>query len=416
MPRFLTLAAVVLIACTAAADDLPRFPIEKISIEGTKYASASIVVAESRLVEGKDYSEPELRDAVARINRLPFVLHTDFRLEKGSARGLYTLVITIEETKPLFVRYRSLNSFIAGRQYRGDPREPIDEDKFYNVLFRGHNEYTTAGARMFVGKSGVAHASVDYGDRNRFGLGYTHYDVFGTRASLSALVRYHEYSFDFPEGFGAIGRRDLSFTDHLEYELAAAVPLSGNHALRASWARATYPIPSQAIDPVTGRPAGELRIIRFIDDRPTLSWIYDSTNDPTFPTRGTRAAAGVNFQKARRYPDWRKGWLQQYEVGARRYWELTPRNSASAGATAVTRYSNDLREYQIRFGYGADLWGRNRSLRHGDLRFELDLARNFLDYPDDVSYGVGTAAFAFRNAWGVVRLEFEYTGWRRGYP
>ena len=68
----------------------PNFFIEKIEVR------------ETRLREGEEYSEAELRDASARLMRLPFLLSAEFSLEKGSERGRYVLVVTINETKPFF--------------------------------------------------------------------------------------------------------------------------------------------------------------------------------------------------------------------------------------------------------------------------------------------------------------------------
>lgn len=79
-----------------------RFLIETITVEGVgREAARGIIVAESLLQEGESYSEDELRKAVYRVKRLPFVVEADFSLKKGSERGAYELVITVEETKPV---------------------------------------------------------------------------------------------------------------------------------------------------------------------------------------------------------------------------------------------------------------------------------------------------------------------------
>jgi outer membrane protein assembly factor BamA len=64
-----------------------RFLIEKITVEGPKAAAANIVRTESLLREGGSYSEEQLRQAIYRIHRLPFVLDARFSLRKGSRRG-----------------------------------------------------------------------------------------------------------------------------------------------------------------------------------------------------------------------------------------------------------------------------------------------------------------------------------------
>ena len=80
----------------------PEFLIETITVESAHKISAEIVISESLLEEGSSYTESELRDARYRIVRLPFLLDAEFSLRKGSERGLYQLVITVEETRRWF--------------------------------------------------------------------------------------------------------------------------------------------------------------------------------------------------------------------------------------------------------------------------------------------------------------------------
>src|SRR5689334_22564051 len=134
MKRLLLIAA---IAVSVHAAD-PQFFIESIRVDGIRYASTHVVVAESRLVTGRSYPEAQLRDAVARVHRLPFVIHTDVRLEKGSERGHYIFVIIIEETKPLFVDYQS--SFQDVQQYQRDGS---------SRTLHLHDDFTTVGGRFF---------------------------------------------------------------------------------------------------------------------------------------------------------------------------------------------------------------------------------------------------------------------------
>src|SRR5947207_6781228 len=101
--RWLWLTLFLLVSQAAAgANDAPRFFIERIDVRNLRFASTAIIRAELRLPAGHEYTEDELRRASDRINRLPFVLDSEFSLEKGSARGAYVLVIKVTETKPLF--------------------------------------------------------------------------------------------------------------------------------------------------------------------------------------------------------------------------------------------------------------------------------------------------------------------------
>src|SRR6185436_10640572 len=88
-------------ALPLAAEE-PRFFIERIEVRNARRVTPDVVIAESRLRAGHEYSEAELRDASTRLERLPFLLSVDFALEKGSERGHHVLVLTINETKPFF--------------------------------------------------------------------------------------------------------------------------------------------------------------------------------------------------------------------------------------------------------------------------------------------------------------------------
>ena len=80
----------------------PTFPIERITVEGARHASPDLIVAESLLRAGQSYTETVLRQGVYRVRRLPFVRAARFSLRKGSERGSYELVITVEETHRVF--------------------------------------------------------------------------------------------------------------------------------------------------------------------------------------------------------------------------------------------------------------------------------------------------------------------------
>ena len=422
MRRSLVLLFAILVAGSALGDEPPQFFIESITIEGIRWTSPAILIAESKLDEGREYSEPQLRDAIARIRRLPFVIDTDFRLEKGSERGRFRLVITVAEAKPLFAGYRALHESIDTQRTIGIIRDPetgtltpITEKE----LFRHNEESATFGGRWFVGSKGLVHASVDRRGETRYNLGYTHYDILGTRASVSVLAQYREYSFAPPNGFETIGRTDTSFGDHLSWEVAAAVPLSGNHAIRASWSRLRYPYLTQESpsDPVT------FNARRFYDDRLDTAWVYDTTNDLIFATRGVYAKAGVlsrkllDFEPVPEAPNRFEvaGYEVQHELEAQliKYWELTQLQSISLGGVARTINDRDYEEIEAHLAYSANLLGRVRGMRDGELRFEAETERIILRYADTSSYGTARAGLAFRNSWGVVRLDLRYIGWRQ---
>ena len=414
-----TIAIALLFAASIARADEPvRFLIESISIEGARYSSPRILIAESRLTEGRSYSEAELRDAMSRIRRLPFVLHTDFRLAKGTERGRYVLVIAIEETKPLFLRWDSLHNAIQTNEIV--PPFDLHNPRFRETVVHISNDYITAGARMFVGAKGVATFAADQsrchvkagqqcGSRQPgYALGYTQYDLFGSRASIAAVVQYREQTFDLPDFVPGDGRRTLSFGDHLTYQLTGAVPLFGNNAARLTLSRQTEIVGTN----------------RQHWDQGELAWLYDTTDDPLFPTRGVSGQAALESGRLIQYlqpltdpPKIRNPWKHDVFTRVVKYWQIAPRQSISTGAQAGSFFGNDYTEYQLHGGYSAMLVPRTAALKYGDLRFELDYDRIIMHVHagpshDTSSRGEGRAGIAYRNAWGVAHLTFKYIGWR----
>ncbi|HWS72342.1 MAG TPA: hypothetical protein VN605_09515 [Thermoanaerobaculia bacterium] len=412
--------ATALVLATGAAADAPRFLVESISIDGARWSAPRILIAESKLVPGRTYTEAELHDALLRVQRLPFVLHADLRLQRGTERGKYVVVIAVEETKPVFISYRSLFEAIDTQRLVGLLRDP-ETGQFIPILekelFRHNEETPSIGARAFVGAKGVVSASVDLRGDDTYTLGYTQYDLFGTRASAALFVKYHGYGFDLPDVFDARGRRTTSFSDHLVWDFTGALPLAGNHAIRLSWHRERQPYQVN--------PFGDLQVVRITYDHPQLAWVYNSTNDLLLPTSGTYIEAGLDSKKLtilretdpvppRTAAHYRSEYRWDHELAAqaRRYWELSPSQSISAGASGFTLERHKYQQYQLQAMYSAELFEGRRASRLGDVRFELEADRNLLHYSDHSSYGTLRAGLALRNAWGIARLDFQYLGWR----
>src|SRR5205814_1029317 len=95
--RILTAFTIASIALCAFGQE--KFVIERIEVRNAQRVSPSVVVAETTLREGKEYSEEDVRVGVARVNRLPFLLSADFALEKGTADGRRVLVINVTEMR-----------------------------------------------------------------------------------------------------------------------------------------------------------------------------------------------------------------------------------------------------------------------------------------------------------------------------
>ena len=150
------LIALALIGQGAAwAEEEPAsFFIETITVEAERL-TPGIVLSESLLREGQEYSESELREAVHRINRLPVVLLAEFSLRKGSERGRYELVVEVYEARRWF-------SQLALGIGVNDPIDPFRFEDFGGSFLRsddGGNFDALIGRRFAIGRRGLLFAS-----------------------------------------------------------------------------------------------------------------------------------------------------------------------------------------------------------------------------------------------------------------
>jgi hypothetical protein len=379
------LIALALAAPAAAQDALPpRFFIERIDVRDADRVSPEVIIAESRLRQGEEYSESDLRDAAARLGRLPFLLSADFSLEKGSDRGLYVLVITVVETKPFFYLLDIRPVFSED-----DDNGFIDID-YGDRLGAGDNQ-GVLGARWFVGRRGAFHFGMFARDDNQeftedytaAVVGYTQYDLFGTRAF--ATLNLKRTLLDIPQG--AV----------VSPQLVVGVPVAANQTVTLTFDDSDFGT-HEFLDE-NGLEKSHRNTERLLSTR----WSYNTTNHPFLPTRGSVVSATpfVAWHDLSRFgahdPGDEDGGLDLtvpdriayharsygFDVKADRYFELSDRNSVSVGAEAGwaraderSRVSGVLRRQQreatytiARAGFSHSLWTREEQKR-GDSRFE----------------------------------------------
>lgn len=418
--RFLTRVAapiaVLLLAVSALAQSAaaakPRFLIDAIEVRGLRWASERLIVAETRLQAGREYTESELHAGAARAARLPFVVRIDLRLDKGENRGAYRLVIEVIEAKPVF---------LGGALRAGGDDD--DDEKLVGL-----------GGRLFAGRSGVVHGAATTGDERGFDVGYTQYDLFGTGAFVAALVSHRELT---------LGGRPLppphlldppSTRDRITTQFIAGVPLGVNHGLRVSWTREPTIIRAP-ISRVPGRKPFTLQHITTAE----LAYIYDSTDDPLFPSRGasffasgaTRRGPYATFTPTG--PE-----LTYYErpsraLRLRKHWEVNARQSISA-AGSIRHAERDAQQFPVAGGravqraileeleaeaaYAFTIWGGDRPHRFGELRAEAGLGyqyeRQVTPRPSHLGplrtteqSPTAHVGLVFRNPWAVFRLRLE---------
>ena len=413
MIRKLLVVLLLLLATPLAAQDAPLF-IERIEVRNHKRVSPDVVIAESRLHEGRSYTEAELRDAATRLSRLPFLLSVDFSLEKGSERGQYVLVLTVNETKPFFFLLDGVTYF---------DNEPNVDAEYDDRP--GQNEHLALGFRWFVGRRGAVHLGFAGGSVDRpfvreyasFVVGYTQYDLFGTRAFATLNLKRPV------EGYGE---------GLLSPQLVLGIPLAPNQTVTLEYDETRFA--GEAAE-IAGIPYERRRAQRIVSAR----WSYNTTNDPFFPTDGTLLTVAPHY-----------GWVDDVDgaigpadeptveaihtrtygirAGATRFRELTGRSSVWGDVrgdwTRASRLSDFYGPYELdreasSAGVGA---GYAFSLRspeervHGDSRFEVigrytyRPEREFggLFYELDPHVYQASAAWIRRTSWGSLRLGVGY--------
>jgi len=396
--RFLPFLLVLLgmtSSVVAQTPDPPRFLLESVVVEGVQRdAVREIVAAESLLQPGREYSEQELREAVYRIKRLPFVMDAELSLRKGRAPGSYQLVITVEETRLFFY------SADIGAGYDGDDRNAFPGEERIDW-----GAGAAAGGRWFVGSQGMVFGSVQGFDTvgpASAQVGYTRYNLFGRGGFASAALA-----------------TDVSNENDGELYLGSfslGVPIVGNHSLRAdlNWYRSTDDFAGQSYQ-------SDSRNLE-------LSWIFDTTDDPLFPTSGTRLTANAGYFDFKQKADGpffaERSSSDGYDLGisGRRHWALTNRQSVSAELSGSWAESDALifggaaKQWtsSAAFGHSMDLWGFEKTERIGDFRWEntLQILSAHYDAPflarSSSTDARLTTGLAFRNAWGLLRLSFTY--------
>jgi hypothetical protein len=391
-------------ATSAGADSAPSYLVEKITVTGNRRpASARIVLSESLLREGRSYTEDEVRVAIRRIKRLPFIVEADFALKPRVEGGPYELVLAVEETKPIFADVHFERNTGGGTPVEANlpfPQPNVDFTRGDSLL----------GLREAVGSTGLLFATV--GNSNSLSqAGYTHYGLFGAGSFASVALAY----------------------DPLDHRwtpaLSAGVALTVNQSLRAAVSRT--------------RKNDESGVFRLESEDRTaeLDWLYDTTDDPFFPTRGNAAEATVAYQSFEdRFREFDEATtrlgqkLATLTLSGHHRQPLTERQSLSYGFTGSTYrftaseqslFENGSTEpsfgYQaaVEVGHAVDLWASERAQSWGKLRLEntaayvmASTARNFRSSDDiDPLHQLSLrTALVYRSSWASVRLALLWHG------
>jgi len=427
------MTAVFTAAPLAAQDTAPaRFFVERIEIRNAKRVSPDVVIVESRLRAGQEYTEAELRDASTRLSRLPYLLSVDFSLEKGSERGKHVLVLSITETKPFFYLL-DLRPIFSDQSRRNGNLNVEFSDRLGSIDNQG-----VLGFRWFVGRRGAFHIAVTGQDDNRdytddhsaVTVGYTQYDLFGTRGFITLNLKRPFYQ---AAGGNAAGT--------ITPQIVVGMPLSPNQTVtlqvddtrseREREYRYYFQFPGEAYGADLSTEEGQRSY--------SAKWAYNTTNHPFLPTRGRRISltpgyytSDVSYDVAVFDTDRLELKVNTFtthlsvyslDFDAAQFWELSELNSVSAGfrgglgngrqsGTVPEGVDADQRFGILYGGYSHSLWDREQQ-RHGDSRLELNGL--YSSRSDDLSTYRGdreglqlSASWVRRSSWGTLRLGVGY--------
>lgn len=367
-----------------------RFRVESVVVGGVLDAGArEIVAAQSLLVPGREYSEEEIRHAVFRVKRLPFVLDAELTLRAGKETGGTEVLIGVVPNRALFASVEVSGTSNADSE-AGDDRTDVGASAL-------------GGGRWFLGSLGLVSARLQgfdgFGVQNAQ-VGYSRYGLFGRGGAVTLTLG------------SDVGRSD---DDFLNASLLVDLPLVGDHSFRttADWSQ------------VKSHGAGFRH--RFEAANLAVAWVFDTTDDPLFPTAGRRATGGAHYSDSKQtfrggdFASEDKSHGYGLDLAARRHWALTARQSLSAEVngrwdrSTLTGFGGDLTQSSasLKLGAATDLVRRRGAERFADIRWEngLQVLSNRSNSPfgrerrTDASLSTG---LALRNSWGLLRLNFSY--------
>ena len=404
----LAVVVAVALAAAAAADGEPgpppKFFIEKITVEAPRL-SPDIVLSESLLRAGNEYSEAELSEAVHRINRLPFVLLAEFSLRKGSERDRYELVVKVFEARRWFFHVDGdwqVKDFVD----RLDPRvETVLGDRIGDP---NEDARSLVGRRFAVGNRGLLFASLGSED-GAFAVGYQRYNLWNRNILLSLSLGAEDQ----------VGKV-LFATDTFVARAQLGIPIRGNHALRLLATRTEL-----------DRNFGGFGIDQETTEA-EVAWIFNSLDDPVLPRQGSVYEAGLTWLDTRdvhvlRFGNVPTRFESSYQslgaiASAGRYWPVAERQSLSAGIRGFLDElpgDGERREAEVSFGHQVFLLRRLELDKWRELRWENQLSglrQEFSVGPSFAEVGLTDAGLdswevrtglVYRNGWGLFRLFYS---------
>ncbi|HEX9982194.1 MAG TPA: hypothetical protein VGF69_02930 [Thermoanaerobaculia bacterium] len=239
------------------------FIIDRIDVAAGTRVPVQIVRSELRLQQERAYSEADLRGAIARVRRLPFVFDASYRLEPSVTTPFrWTLIVEIIDIAPATFAVDAI----------------ADEE--------GHTRYdATLGGNVFLPGGHVVDASVVTGGFSEGGisahslrLSYTAYDLLDRPGAFAIISIDKTYL-----------RNDESGQPDLGPSLTLGYPLTATQTLLFRAAQSGRRMEQELEDfddPLVSDVAS-----RFLE----LLWRRDTTDDPFFTRSGSLVTFGPSW-------------------------------------------------------------------------------------------------------------------------
>lgn len=386
------------------------FTIERIDVRNAHRVRPGVIAAETLLRVGRDYSEEDVRAAVARLERLPFLASADYSLENGSDEAHRVVVITVREVRPF--------SFLGdGRFIVLDETSILPQKTDYDYTDPTTQWKDAAlGVRWLVGGHGYAHAAMTVLRTRQsiaknyaaWEIGYTHHDLFGTRLFATVNVRTPVDSVN--EG---------TFSP----AITVGMPLTASQTVAVDLEDTIF------VKGTVHRLGNSFRELH-AESRRFLTWTYDTTDGPFVRTRGTFVRISP-YRWMRDDADARSvprppGFVQTathinangVDIASLHYWELSVAQSvfggvvggwADVGGDSVHRRPS----YEVlKGGYSHRLGPRDARLElEGRLAMYQRDQQNTFFTPHDKAAEI-LVSWAWKSQWGAVRVG---AGYARGF-
>lgn len=422
-----TFIGILFLSAFAYTNNNPReMVLYEIAITTERSINEGTVLGASRLKNGQTVTEAEIVAAVARINRLEFVLQVDYRivlLEENEVR----LEIDVVARRPYDVRIAS--NWFRSDNYSGSLQR--DSISLNGRLF-------LEGAQMLT--LAVSPSWAWGGDNSNGGnvaLAYDHFDLFKRGVQLHASIRHYEDT-DYRFSFLNSGNTEYDPSFHLRL----LVPLAGDHVIWFSGEKEGSLL-DETLNVSTGPIiADDFRTIQNSVNRDRETWRLGyqlNTLDSDFaPRRGLLFETVYTYSEEdaeyrQEEPDLGRTYFfesqneshrlhaeirQHRELSRSRSWfyggsftwsdsdAFFPSYVISDGgdSTRVQLFQMEQERYRAFAGHGWDLFRRGNLSRFGGLRLDL-LGSVYYDTFDRLVRPEDTVSLPFQDNHTLYELE-----------